>query len=133
MKKSLAILAILTAGFYGSDANAQYANAPFMTYEPNYATNLDNGNYTASVGYSSSTGYYNTYKLTVTVKNNVVVAINFGNNGYLHNGQNSEGYTYSGGSLRIQTDSNGNIVSASTTVSVRYPNGSSQQFSISLQ
>ena len=77
-------------------------------------------------------GQRSTYQLIVTVKNDAVVAINFGNGGYVHDGYNNEGYTYSGGTLTFTTDYEGNIVRASTLVVVRYPNGTVQQFNISI-
>lgn len=132
MKKKISLLVFFAAAFLINDASAQQTNAPFLTYEPYYSTVIDNGNYKANVRYSSSTGQRNNYQLTVTVKNDAVVAIYFGNNGSVHSGYNNEGYTYSGGSLSFQKDYNGNVVSATTTVVVRNSNGTTQQFAISL-
>ena len=119
MEKKLMILAFFAFILSAFEANAQRPNVPFVTYESVYATTIGNGNYKANVNYSSSTGQRSTYQLIVTVKNDAVVAINFGNGGYVHDGYNNEGYTYSGGTLTFTTDYDGNIVRASTLVVVR--------------
>ena len=132
MKTKLAIFAFLGIILSAFEANAQRPNVPFVTYESVHANTIENGNYKANVNYSSSTGQRSTYQLIVTVKNDAVMAINFGNGGYVHTGYNNEGYTYSGGTLTFTTDYEGNIVRASTLVVVRYPNGTVQQFNISI-
>ena len=125
----LAFFAVILSKF---GATAKRPDVTFVTYDSVYATTIGNGNYKANVNYSSSTGQRSTYQLIVTVKNDAVVAINFGNGGYVHDGYNNEGYTYSGGTLTFTTDYEGNIVRASTLVVVRYPNGTVQQFNISI-
>ncbi len=110
---------------------AQNSN-PFMVYKPNRTSSLDDGRYEATVYYSSSTGQRSTYSLAVLVSNDCVVGINFGNGGSVHSGRNSEGYTYSGGALRVKTNSSGEPISASTTVTVTYSNGTIQRFQIEL-
>lgn len=45
---------------------------------------IENGNYEAVVYYSSTTGQKSTYELIVTVTNDVVTAIHFGNSGSVH-------------------------------------------------
>ena len=84
---------------------------------------IENGNYEAVVYYSSTTGQKSTYELIVTVTNDVVTAIHFGNSGSVHSGYNNSGYTYSGGQLSFSRDYQGNITGASTTVKVTYPRG----------
>lgn len=74
---------------------------------------IDNGKYKAIIYYSSTTGQKSTYELVVTVTNDVVTAIHFGNGGSVHSGFNNEGYTYSGGILSFSKDYQGNITGAS--------------------
>lgn len=93
---------------------------------------IENGKYEAVIYYSSTTGQKSAYELVVTVTNDIVTAIHFGNGGSVHSGFNNEGYTYSGGHLSFSRDHHGNITGASTTVKVTYPNGTTQYFQIEL-
>lgn len=122
MKKFLFILLLGLFNFLPVTVQGQ-----FVSYNQ-----IENGNYEAVVYYSSTTGQKSTYELVVTVTNDVVTAIHFGNNGSVHSGYNNSGYTYSGGSLTFSRDYNGNIISASTTVKVTYYNGTIQYFQIEL-
>ena len=81
---------------------------------------VDDGVYEAKVNYYSHTGYVATYILYVQVVDERVVTIYFGNGGSLHTGYNNEGYYYKGGHLTAQTY-NGEVVSATTTVTVSIP------------
>ena len=105
----------------------QEVKGQFVSYNQ-----IENGKYEATVYYSSSTGHRAKYQLVVTVFNDVVTAIHFDNNGSVHSGYNNEGYSYSGGSLSFSRDYNGKITGASTTVEVRYPNGTKLLFKIEI-
>ncbi|MBM6890318.1 hypothetical protein H6A30_08565 [Bacteroides caecigallinarum] len=106
---------------------ATIAKGQFVSYNQ-----IENGRYEATVYYSSTTGQKSTYELVVTVTNDAVTAIHFGNGGSVHSGFNNEGYTYSGGRLSFSRDYRGNITGASTTVKVAYYNGTTQYFQIEL-
>lgn len=105
----------------------QEAKGQFVSYNQ-----IENGNYEATVYYSSSTGQKSTYTLVVTVFNDAVTKINFGNNGSIHSGYNNEGYSYSGGSLSFSRNSKGEVTGASTLIRVKYPNGTVAQFQIEI-
>lgn len=105
----------------------QEAKGQFVSYNQ-----IENGKYEATVYYSSSTGHRAKYQLVVTVFNDAVTTIHFDNNGSVHSGYNSEGYSYSGGSLSFSRDYNGKVTGASTTVEVKYANGTRVQFKIAL-
>lgn len=113
-----------------------YCPIKAQTYFTNYKVETTNvlkaGWYNATVYYKSSTGQKSTYTLNVQVSNDAVIAINFGNGGSVHTGYNNEGYSYSGGSLSFSQDYNGNITGASTTVQIRYSNGTVELFQIEL-
>ena len=114
MKKILSVLLLSLFTLLPMQVQGQ-----FVSYNQ-----IENGKYEAVIYYSSTTGQKSTYELVVTVTNDVVTAIHFGNGGSVHSGFNNEGYTYSGG--------HGNITGASTTVKVTYPNGTTQYFQIEL-
>lgn len=120
MKNYITIVLLSILCLYTQEAKGQ-----FVSYNQ-----IENGKYEATVYYSSNTGHRTTYQLVVTVSNDTVVAINFGNNGSVHSGYNNEGYSYSGGVLNFSRDYSGKITGASTTVKVTYPNGTIQQFHI---
>lgn len=122
MKSYITITLFAILCFFTQEAKGQFASY----------NQIENGNYEASVYYSSSTGQRSSYKLVVTVFNDAVTKINFGNNGSVHSGYNNEGYSYSGGSLSFSRNSKGEITGASTTVKVKYPNGTVQQFQIEI-
>ena len=114
---SLTVLSLLTTT----------AKGQFVSYNQ-----IENGRYEATVYYSSTTGQKSTYELIVTVMNDAVTAIHFGNGGSVHSGFNNEGYIYSGGNLTFSRDYKGNITGASTTVKISYYNGTIQYFKIQL-
>lgn len=122
MKKFLFIL--LLGLFYVLPVTVQ---GQFVSYNQ-----IENGNYEAVVYYSSTTGQKSTYNLVVTITNDAVTSIHFGNGGSVHSGFNNEGYTYSGGGLSFSRDYNGNITGAFTTIKVTYSNGTIQYFQIEL-
>lgn len=122
MKTYLKILSLTVLSLLATMAKGQ-----FVSYNQ-----IENGNYEAVVYYSSTTGQKSTYNLVVTVTNDAVTSIHFGNGGSVHSGFNNEGYTYSGGGLSFSRDYNGNITGASTTIKVTYPNGTIQYFQIEL-
>ena len=121
------ILVILSGTYCPINAQAYLAN-----YKVETTNVLKAGGYNATVYYKSSTGQKSTYTLNVQVSNDAVIAINFGNGGSVHTGYNNEGYSYSGGSLSFSQDYNGNITGASTTVQIRYSNGTVELFQIEL-
>ncbi len=98
-----------------------------------YKDAISDGWYEATILYTSHTGHKATYVLDVKVEHLCVVAISFGNGGSVHKGYNNSGYYYRGGGLSFERDRNGNIVAASTTVTVSYDNGDWQQFNIYIQ
>ena len=88
------------------------------------AYGIKDGWYTATVKYNNMKTYYNaTYTLNVQVESNSVTVIDFGNGGSVHSGINNSGYFYSGGYLSFETDFNGNVTAAYTTVSVSDSDG----------
>lgn len=106
----------------------QEAKGQFVSYNQ-----IENGKYEATVYYNSnSTRHRAKYQLVVTVFNDAVTTIHFDNKGSVHSGYNNEGYSYSGGDLRFSRDYNGKITGASTTVDIRYSNGTRVQFKIEL-
>lgn len=105
----------------------QEAKGQFVSYNQ-----IENGKYEGTVYYSSSTGHQAKYQLVVTVFNDAVTTIHFDNNGSVHSGYNNEGYSYSGGGLSFSRDYNGNITGASTTVDIRYSDGTRAVFKIEL-
>lgn len=117
---SITLLAILC--FLTQEAKGQYVPR----------NQIEDGNYEATVYYSSTTGQKSTYQLIVTVFSDAVTAIRFGNNGSVHTGYNNEGYSYSGGGLSFSKDYEGKITGASTVVRVKYSNGTVQQFQIEI-
>ena len=85
---------------------------------------IKDGSYKATVQYSNySTGTNSNYTLIVDVQDDKVISIDFGNDGSVHAGYNNEGYIYSGGYLSFETDYDGNITTASTTVTISDSNG----------
>ncbi len=118
---------IITALFAISCFFTQEAKGQFASYNQ-----IENGDYEASVYYSSTTGQNSTYTLVVAVFNDAVAKISFGNNGSVHSGYNNEGYSYSGGSLSFSKNYKGEITGASTTVKIKYPNGTVTQFQIKI-
>lgn len=105
----------------------QEAKGQFVSYNQ-----IENGKYEGTVYYSSSTGHRAKYQLVVTAFNDAVTTIHFDNNGSVHSGYNNEGYSYSGGGLSFSRDYNGNITGASTTVDIRYSDGTRAVFKIEL-
>jgi hypothetical protein len=85
---------------------------------------IKDGWYKATVKYSNyKTGFNGTYTLDVKVSYGSIVTIDFGNEGSIHNGYNNEGYVWSGGYLTLNKDFQGNITSATATVSTSDNNG----------
>jgi hypothetical protein len=85
---------------------------------------IDNGWYDASVAYYNPSTYQRSnYTLSVKVEYDRVAVIDFGDGGSVHSGYNNSGYTYSGGSLSMKRDYQGNIVAVTTRVSVSDSNG----------
>jgi hypothetical protein len=85
---------------------------------------IENGWYDASVAYYNPSTYQRSnYTLSVKVEYDRVTVIDFGNGGSVHSGYNNSGYTYSGGSLSMKRDYQGNIVAATTRISVSDSNG----------
>lgn len=98
-----------------------------------FESGIEDGWYEVTVDYTNfKTGTIATYTLTVGVVNESVEIIEFGKGGSVYSGYNHEGYVYSGGELEYETDSNGNIVAATTTVTVSDHNGI-RTFEISIE
>ncbi len=94
---------------------------------------IDNGWYDANVSYYNPSTYQRSnYTLSVKVEYDSVTAIDFGNGGSVHSGYNNSGYSYYGGTLTMKRDYQGNIVAATTRVSVTDSNGT-RTFDISIE
>ena len=97
------------------------------------ASDLPDGWYVAIVKYTNySTGTYSTYTLNVKVGWGKIKAIDFGNDGSVHDGYNNSGYFYNGGYLSYDTDYNGNITAAYANVTVT-TNGNTVYFKITIE
>jgi hypothetical protein len=94
---------------------------------------IDNGWYDAAVSYYNPSTYQRSnHILSLKVEYDSVTVIDFGNGGSVHSGFNNSGYTYSGGSLSMKRDYQGNLVGATTRVSVSDSNGT-RTFDISIE
>lgn len=78
MKKILSVLLLSLFTLLPMQVQGQ-----FVSYNQ-----IENGKYEAVIYYSSTTGQKSTYELVVTVTNDVVTAIHFGNGGSVHSGFN---------------------------------------------
>jgi hypothetical protein len=94
---------------------------------------IDNGWYDAAVSYYNASTYQRSnYTLSVKVEYDSGTAIDFGNGGSVHSGYNNSGYSYYGGTLTMKRDYQGNIVAATTRVSVTDSNGT-RTYDISIE
>lgn len=125
-------IALTSIAQSGAPHGGYYQSAP-NPYHPANQNAIADGWYMATIDYASNTGHKATYTLKVAVEDLCVVAIDFGNGGYVHKGRNNSGYYYNGGSLYFNRDRYGNVIAASTTVRITYDNGSWQVFSIVIQ
>ena len=108
--------------------------AQFVEYVPYQSNRIDNGWYESTAKYSNlKTGTSATYTLNVKVESNHIVRIQFEDGGSLHSGYNNEGYSYYGGSLSFEMDSNNIIKAATSTVTITERNGSTQTFKIRIE
>ena len=126
------LFAHITYSQTGAPHGGYYQSTP-NPYHPANQNAIADGWYMATIDYTSNTGHKATYTLKVAVEDLCVVAIDFGNGGYVHKGRNNSGYHYRGGGLYFSRDLYGNIVSASTTVTITYDNSSWQQFDIYIE
>ena len=95
---------------------------------------LDDGWYEATVEYSNySSGTYATYFLDVYIEYEDVTIIDFGDGGSVHSGINNSGYIYNSEYLVYNYDYDGNILSATSTVSIYYDNGNIVEFDILIE
>lgn len=134
MKKILSLLFVLLLTCSVNNISAQiYFDAVPDPSHPANQNAIENGWYEATIQYSSHTGHRATYILNVKVEQLCVVAIDFGNGGSVHKGPNNSGYYYQGGGLYFSRDMYGNVVSASTTVYIKYSDGDWQRFDILIQ
>lgn len=118
-----------SGGYYQSVPN------PYHPANQNRQTNQSNsfaGWIGATIQYTSNTGHKATYTLNVAIQDNRVVAIDFGNGGSVHAGQNNSGYIYQGGELYMSQDMYGNVTSMYTTVRITYQDGRWQVFDITI-
>ncbi len=107
--------------FLGFQVPAAYSSEILPKHEVSTEAlqNIENGWYEATVSYfNPKTFTKSNYRLNVKVEYNRVTAIDFGNGGSVHAGYNNSGYSYSGGTLSFRRDYSGNIVSASTRVTI---------------
>ncbi len=85
---------------------------------------IKNGKYNSIVNYyNASTGHREKYISDVNVKNDRVVAISLPKRGSVRSGYNKSGYFYRGGSLNFERDFEGNIIAATTKVTVSDSDG----------
>src|SRR4051812_34781858 len=116
MKKIL-LLILISLTLTNTYASSFMANS--TCYKAINYGGIKDGWYNATVKYTNySTGTNSSYSLDVKVEYGKVSIIDFGNGGSIHSGYNNEGYIYSGGYVSLETDYNGNIVAATTTVTV---------------
>lgn len=130
MRKVLFVICIMLCSL---SVHSQYnSNNSLLQFEPVNKV-LENGTYNATVYYKNErTNHQAEYSLTVEVRNDRVVQINFGNGGYInHQSYNINSYT--GGSLKFETDYYGNINRAYTTVVVVESNFTRSVFTIYLE
>ena len=129
MKSTLLAISLL---FFVIEAQSQ----TFLTYKnisKIIVEIIDNGWYDATVAYYNPSTYQRSnYTLSVKVEYDRVTVIDFGNGGSVHSGYNNSGYTYSGGSLTLKKDYQGNIVAATTRVSVSDSDGT-RTFDITIE
>ena len=134
MKKKFLLITTLITLFFSVP---QFVKAQYLKYEPLGTVSnqkLPNGSYNALVSYSNtSTKHSANYSLKVDVQYGRVTAIHFGNEGSVHNGYNNSGYFYNGGDLRFQYDSDGDITSATTRVTIIDKSGNTLIYNISLK
>ena len=135
MKRILKFLLVLSLCININNIYAQrsFFDAVPNPYHPANQNAIQDGWYEAIIKYTSHTGQESTYQLNVKVERLVVVAIDFGNGGYVHKGSNNSGYYYRGGALYFQRDEYGNVVSAYATVDINYDYGGWQKFQILIQ
>jgi len=123
MKKITLILGVLIS-FLLTSVSANNETKTFVVSKSNISMGIKDGTYEATVTYTNfNTGTSNKYILDVKVEYNRVVKIDFGNGGSIHSGYNNENYVYSGGYLFFETDFNGNIKAATTTVTISDQSG----------
>lgn len=117
MRRLLFITALIFAVCSGT--KAQYLKyEPLYSSPPSSSNTLEDGWYKATVQYhNTGTAYKASYTLRVKVSYNTVTAIDFGD-GYLHSGVNSSGYYWSGGTITLSADVNGNITGATAKVTI---------------
>ena len=130
MKKSLILLLLsLTLVSFRINVPESFLEANIVKLE-----NIDNGWYTAKVKYYNSKTYHNaTYTLDVKVDYNTVTTIDFGDGGSIHSGYNNSGYLYGGGYLFMERDYNGNVIAATTKVTVSFNDGSLRTYDIRIE
>lgn len=95
---------------------------------------IEDGWYVANVRYQNFNTYTrSSYSLNVKVVDDRVTVIDFGNGGSVHSGYNSSGYFYNGGYLSFETDYEGNIVAATTRVTINSSDGNTLYYDIRIE
>lgn len=84
---------------------------------------LENGIYKLKTIYDSHRTSEKIYLLNVCIKNDNITHIFFENQGYLHSGKNSSGYTWRGGGIKWSEDGWGNIEKGTAVVIIDYETG----------
>ena len=137
MKKILIVLVVMVGCFnlYSQSNNGFGIYEPILIDTPRGISKsnvLKDGNYKATIGYINlSTSHTAEYTLSVIIKDDKVIQINFENGGNI-NYRSPNIYSYSGGKLNFKTDRNGNLTSASTKVTITEMNNSKVVYIISL-
>lgn len=112
-------LSLILSLLFTQNINPLLGDQPKLVSIESNVFNIENGWYKASVKYYNPKTYTrSTYTLNVKVEYNRVTVIDFGNGGSVHSGYNNSGYYYNGGTLFFKKDYQGNITSATTTVSI---------------
>ena len=129
MKKLIILIMIIFLGNLSPAVHASSRNVnSYCEISP-----IDNGWYKASVKYYNyNTSTRGNYTLNVKVEYDRVVEIDFGEGGSVHTGFNNSNYTYSGGYLSLNKNYDGEIISASGKVTIRYTNGNTVTFDIEI-
>ncbi len=121
MRFFLLTILMLSYSFFsfGQNRSTQTTTDSIQVIHPR----LPDGEYQATVFYSSYTGNTARFDLTVDVSSDRVVAIRFGDGNCFDQGGSSGKYSYSGGYLSFIEDSDGDVVGASTKVVLQYSEG----------
>ena len=112
--KQVTLLFLIALIYFSGKVTAQ--SIPYATFRP-VSRLIQNGNYKARVQYINDFGYKSNYTLKVRSEGDKITAIFF-DDGFIHDGVNNSGYTYSGGYLKPIFDDYDNMIAVNTLVIV---------------